>query len=50
MEIIELIKGVLICLHGKGGGIKDTQRNTQNSLLNIDLFQNIISLYNENIG
>ena len=38
MEIIEIRKGIFIGLHKKGEDLKDTQRNTQNGTLNVDLF------------
>ena len=39
--MIELRKGVIILLHRRGGGLKDTQLDIQNAALNVDLFQNI---------
>ena len=38
MEIIELSKGVLIYCIEREGDLKETERNTQNAALNVDLF------------
>ena len=37
VEIIELRREVIIRLQRKGGVLKETQRNTQNAALNVDL-------------
>ena len=38
VKTIELRKWVIILMHRRGGVLKDTQRNTQNFKLNVDLF------------
>ena len=47
MEIIELRKRVRIYSIESEEDLKDTQLNTQNAVLNVDLFQNIFCKNND---